>query len=227
MELKDYQIKVLDYLDSYLDELKTQKAEKQDYFEFQKHKGKDPVSPEKSDYCQLAWESLKAKKAVRSNYTVRHDGMGRNIPNICFKVPTGGGKTLLATAAIQRINQDYFKRNNGFVLWIVPSETIYTQTSKQLRNKEHPYRQMLDRASGGRTMILEKQDKFTAQDVADNLCIMLLMLQASNRNNKDALKMFKDSGRFESFFPPLDDYNANNTLHSAVPNLDPADIFDN
>ena len=112
------------------------------------------------------------------------------------------------------------------MLWIVPSDTIYTQTSKQLRNKEHPYRQMLDRASGGRTVILEKRDKFTAQDVEDNLCIMLLMLQSSNRENKDTLKMFKDSGRFESFFPPLDDYNANNVLLSAVPNLDTADIFD-
>ncbi|MGZ8157742.1 MAG: DEAD/DEAH box helicase [Methylobacter sp.] len=227
MELKDYQIKVLDYLEGYLDELKTQKAEKQDYFEFQQQKGKDAVNPEKSDYCQLAWGALKAKKAIyRSNYTVRNDGMGRNIPNVCFKVPTGGGKTLLATAAILRINQDYFKRNNGFVLWIVPSDTIYAQTSKQLRNKEHPYRQVLDRASGGRTLILEKNDKFTAQDVKDNLCVMLLMLQASNRNNKDTLKMFKDSGRFESFFPPLDDYIANNALLSVVPNLDTADLMD-
>lgn len=227
MELKDYQIKVLDYLESYLTELKTQKAEKQDYFEFQKHRGKEAIHPEQSDYCQLAWKALKAKLPVyRSNYTVRNDGMRRNIPNVCFKVPTGGGKTLLATAAIQRINQDYFKRNNGFVLWVVPSDTIYTQTSKQLQNKEHPYRQMLDRASGGRTLILEKNDKFTAQDVADNLCIMLLMLQASNRENKNTLRMFKDSGRFESFFPPLDDYNANNALLSVLPNLDTADMFD-
>lgn len=30
MELKDYQIKMLDYLDSYLAELKTQKTEKQE-----------------------------------------------------------------------------------------------------------------------------------------------------------------------------------------------------
>jgi len=227
MELKDYQIKVLEYLEGYLAELKVQKAEKQEFFEFQQHKGKEAIPPEKSDYCQLAWESLKAKMPIyRPRYTVRSDGMGRNIPNICFKVPTGGGKTLLATAAIQRINQDYFKRNNGFVLWIVPSDTIYTQTSKQLRDKEHPYRQMLDRASGGKTLILEKHDRFTAQDVQNNLCIMLLMLQSSNRENKDTLKMFKDSGHFESFFPPLDDYNANNALLSAVPNLDIADLSD-
>ena len=227
MELKDYQIKVLDYLEAYLAELKAQKDEKQDYFEFLKNKGREAIPPEKSDYCQLSWEALKAKMAVYStNYTVRNDGLGRNIPNICFKVPTGGGKTLLVTAAIQRINQDYFKRNNGFVLWIVPSDTIYTQTSKQLRDKEHPYRQMLDRASGGRTLVLEKNDKFTAQDVEDNICIMLLMLQASNRENKITLKMFKDSGGFESFFPPLDDYNANNVLLTTVPNLDAADLLE-
>ncbi|MFY9288435.1 MAG: DEAD/DEAH box helicase family protein [Alphaproteobacteria bacterium] len=225
MELKDYQIKLLDYLDAYLSELKTQKTEKQDYYEFQKHKGKDAVHPEQSDYCQQAWGSLKAKMAVyRSTYTVRKDGMERNIPNVCFKVPTGGGKTLLAAVALQRINQDYFRRNNGFVLWIVPSDTIYEQTSIQLRNKEHPYRQVLDRASGGRTLILEKDDKFTAQDVNDNLCVMLLMLQSSNRQSKDALKMFQDSGKFESFFPPVDDYTANKALLAALPNLDVADL---
>lgn len=237
MELKDYQTKILEYLDAYLGELQSQKSEKSDYFEFQKSKGKEAVPPEQSDYCQLAWESVKAKVAIPlrkdkngsatpSTYTVRKDGLGRNIPNICFKVPTGGGKTLMAAAALQRINQDYFKRNNGFILWIVPSDTIYTQTSKQLRNKEHPYRQVLDRASGGRTVILEKGDRFTAQDVENNLCVMLLMLQSGNRQNKDALKMFQDSGKFESFFPALDDYNANKSVLAAVPNLDVVGLAD-
>jgi type III restriction enzyme len=225
MELKCYQLKVLEYMESYLAELKVQKAEKMDYFQFQKQKGKDALPPDKSDYCELAWEALKVKLSVYCpTYTVRKDGMGRNIPNICFKVPTGGGKTLLAAAAVQRINQDYFYRNNGFVLWIVPSDTIYTQTSRQLRNKEHPYRQILDRASGGKTVILEKGDRFTAQDVEDNLCVMLLMLQSSNRENKETLKMFKDSGKFESFFPPLDDYTANDALLSAIPNLETVDF---
>ena len=56
---------------------------------------------------------------------------------------------------------------------------------------------------------------------------MLLMLQASNRQNKDTLKMFKDSGKFESFFPQIDDYKENIAFLSAIPNLDTADIFDN
>lgn len=228
MELKDYQIKVLDYLETYLEILSEQKQEKIDYYEFQKSKGKENIpNPEKSDFCTLAWNALKARKSIYSpDYQERSDGMGRKIPNICFKVPTGGGKTLLASAALERINQDYFKRNNGFVIWVVPSETIYTQTSKQLRNREHPYRQILDRASGGKTKILEKGDLFNVRDIQDNLCIMLLMLQSGNRENKESLKMFKDSGGFESFFPPIDDYIANKALWDTINNIERNDLTD-
>lgn len=225
MELKDYQIKVLDYLESYLQELEACIGKKIKYNKFLESEGEKTVNPETSDYCQLAWDATKAKLAVHSqDYTARKDGLDRNIPNICFKVPTGGGKTLLATCALQRIKQDYFKQNTGFVLWVVPSETIYTQTSKQLRNREHPYRQMLDKISGGRTLILDKTDKFQKQDVEDNLCVMLLMLQSGNRDNKETLRMFRDSGKFESFFPDIDDYNSNNELLNQVSNLATADL---
>ena len=44
-----------------------------------------------------------------------------------MKIPTGGGKTLLAVEAI-REQQNYFvRRKNGLVVWVVPSETIYSQ----------------------------------------------------------------------------------------------------
>jgi type III restriction enzyme len=56
---------------------------------------------------------------------------------------------------------------------------------------------------------------------------MLLMLQAGNRNNKDTLRMFRDSGNFTSFFPDVDDYNANKKLLEKVPNLETAKGLDN
>ena len=227
MELKEYQIKVLESLEGFLQTLKKQKADKLEFFEFQISKGKEAIHPEQSDYPNLAWQEIKTKIAVHSpNYTTRSDGTGRSIPNICFKVPTGGGKTLLASCALQRINQDYFNRNNGFILWVMPSETIYSQTSKHLRNREHPYRQMLDKASGGKTLIFDKNDRFTKQDVEDNLCVMLLMLQSGNRDNKDSLRMFRDSGKFESFFPEIDDYTANNEFLKITKNLEVAGLGD-
>ena len=75
----------------------------------------------------------------------RRDDAGRPIPHVCFKVPTGGGKTLLAAAALHRLN-----RQTGLTLWITPTRAIYEQTKAALRNREHPYRQMLQQASGGR-----------------------------------------------------------------------------
>lgn len=227
MELKDYQLKVIENLEVFLAELKAQFDEKLEYFEFQQSRGKEAINPEKSDYCQLAWGATQGRISVYSrSYKPRFDGLNRNIPHACFKVPTGGGKTLLASKAVQYINQDFFSRSNGLVLWVMPSQTIYKQTSKQLRNREHPYRQMLDKASGGKTIILEKEDKFTRQDVEGNLCVMLLMLQSGNRDNKDTLRMFRDSGKFPSFFPEVDDYTANNALLNAVPNLETADLGD-
>ena len=54
-------------------------------------------------------------------------------------------------------------------MWVVPTTQIYRQTLKSLRNRDHPYRQHLDIASGGQTVILEKMEKFTPEDIAENL----------------------------------------------------------
>lgn len=154
----------------------------------------------------------------------RHDGLGRPVPNVCLKVPTGGGKTLLACAALERIQIEYFKQQTGLVLWIVPSEAIYAQTWKRFANREDPYRQMLERASGGRVKLLEKEDAFSRQDVEQHLCVMLLMLQAGavKRDSKERRRMFQDSGRYAGFFPEVDDLPANKDLLQRVPNLDVA-----
>jgi type III restriction enzyme len=95
-------------------------------------------------------------------YISRYDGLDRSIANICLKVPTGGGKTLLGAAAVERLQTDLFRQQSGLVIWVVPSDAIYKQTWKQLANREHPYRQILERASGGRVKMLEKNDAFTA-----------------------------------------------------------------
>lgn len=234
MELKDYQNGVLDKLDYYLKKLADTKEEAEDFVAFQKMKGKEARL---TDYAKDTWEALvqerridllkdKSGHLVPAPYVTRFDGLDRPIPNVCLKVPTGGGKTLLGVAAVERLQTDFFAQQTGMVLWVVPSDAIYKQTWKQLANREHPYRQMLERASGGRVKMLEKNDAFTKRDTDENLCVMLLMLQSSARQSKETLRMFRDSGRFTTFFPIEDDTTANEALLSSIRNLDCNDLSD-
>ncbi|MDE2892852.1 MAG: DEAD/DEAH box helicase family protein [Chloroflexota bacterium] len=172
-----------------------------------------------SNYPKKAWATLQEDGELPSGvgaYVSRTDEAERPIPHACFKVPTGGGKTLLAAGALDRVGRD-----TGFTLWIVPTRAIYDQTKRALWDREHPYRQMLERASGGKVKLLEKDDHFTADDIEHYLCIMLLMLPAANRQKgRDFLRMFRDSGRYPSFFPERDMLLADQQLLNHFPDLE-------
>ena len=234
MELKDYQQGVLTKFSYYLSTLREQVEKIATAQEVLKAQN---LKMDLGDPCQKAWDQLNEERRLPylrdedgndrvADHLRRLDGLQRSIPNVTLKVPTGGGKTLLATAAVEMVQVDFFRRQTGFVLWVVPSDAIYKQTWKQLANREHPYRQMLERASGGRVKMLEKGDAFTKQDVESYLCVMLLMLPSAARQSKETLRMFRDSGRFTSFFPVEDDSVANEALMKQVPNLDENDLAD-
>ena len=183
------------------------------------------------DYPRVAWDSLREAAVLPGvsedngqdlipEYIPRKTASGEPIPHVCLKVPTGGGKTLLGVEAVRRL-----KIGTGFLLWLVPTRAIYTQTWDAFRNREHPYRQILERASGGRVKLLQKDDRFTLQDVETYLCVMLLMLPAANRNkNKEFLKMFRDSGGYASFFPPEDNIQGHQALLEKHPDLETEDL---
>ncbi|MCL4874204.1 DEAD/DEAH box helicase family protein [bacterium] len=207
MELKEYQKKTIGQVKIYLEALSAFKDKNDKAVE---------IDPELSiDFPLKAWE-----KVASGPYHSKKNGIGEHLPNFYLKIPTGGGKTILACHSIDLINRIYLRKQTGIILWIVPTTQIYRQTLASLKNREHPYRQVLDMASGGRTVILEKMDRFTPLDVSENLLVMLLMLPSASRQNKETLKVFKDSGNFAEFFPPEDDIRAHESLLSKFPNLD-------
>lgn len=168
------------------------------------------------NFPKEAWE----KSTGRIAYSSKANGLNEPVPDIYLKVPTGGGKTLLACHAIDNIQKTYLKRQTGLVLWVVPSTQIYRQTIKALKDRNHSYRQTLDISSGGKTLIKEKTEMFNRLDVAEHLVILLLMLPSANRQNKEALKVFRDQGGFTEFFPKEDDVEGNKKLKELIPNLD-------
>jgi type III restriction enzyme len=70
--------------------------------------------------------------------TYHHDLPG--IPNVCMKVPTGGGKTLIACSAVSEIfhGLNYKPGQPRLVVWLVPSDSILTQTLNNLSNPRIP-----------------------------------------------------------------------------------------
>ena len=217
MELKDYQKKALQAFDGWREALGKAAQEARTVIDALQAVNVD-VPPEVANYPQKAWNTLRENGEVAETagpYVNRTDAAGRPIPHVCFKVPTGGGKTLLAAASLERLAMQ-----TGLVLWIVPTRAIYQQTKRSLKDKGHPYRELLDRASGGRVKLLEKDDPFTAADVANYLCIMLLMLPAANRlKDEDFLKINRDTGNYPSFFPDGDDALGEAKLLQAHPDL--------
>ena len=214
MELRKYQEDALSELESYIKDLATAKDKLSITNEALIQAGHPP---EKTPVTEQAWQDHTGK----TGYHTLINQIGDDVPNVCFRVPTGGGKTLLSAHAVGIINQHYLKRHNGLVLWIVPSEAIYSQTKRSFMDYDHPYRAILDLAAKQRRAnILEKHHNFSQQDVSNNLSIMLLMLQSSRRQSKDFLKIFQDSGQLMDFFPPTDDYPKQTQALHQTPNLD-------
>jgi len=223
MRTLDYQVRVLDTLDAYLDELKARKADADQIDALRAAQPNLPIPA--FNFTETAWVNLRTARRlppsrVNIPFSLRADGCGRSVPNVTLKVPTGGGKTWLAVNAVSRIMGRYLARNTGFVLWIVPNEAIYSHTLKRLKDRQHPYRQALDRAAAGRVRIMEKSDRLDARDVESNLCVMVLMLQAANRQTQETLRMFRDRGDVHGFFAPEGDQAAHAAEFKAVPNLD-------
>ncbi len=219
MELKIYQQNTLDAFSRWLEALEETQNTSETAIEALRQAGVAEIPNELRNYPQKTWQNLKQSNGVAptaGDYVPRTDEAKRPIPHVCFKVPTGGGKTLLAASALERLH-----RQRGLTLWIVPTKAIYAQTKKALWDKEHPYRKMLERASAGSVKMLEKDDPFNRDDTANYLCVMLLMLPAANRQKgKEFLRMFKDTGKYPSFFPDSDDAFGDARMRNEYPDLE-------
>ena len=119
------------------------------------------------------------------------------VPSICAKVPTGGGKTLLACHSILPIFNALTPLRARVVVWLVPSDPILTQTLAALRNPEHPYRQALDVDFGSRVDVFTKDQLLSGQNfqfstITEQLNICVLSYD-SFRGRKESLKAKREN----------------------------------
>lgn len=126
-----------------------------------------------------------------------------NVPQVCFKVPTGGGKTFMAAASL-RVIFDELPAQNKFVVWLVPSETILAQTYKNLSDAAHPYRRRLEADFGGQVAVYGKEqllagENFSPAEVAAQLTVAVLSYDSFRTNNKDGRRAYRQNGQLNQF----------------------------
>jgi superfamily II DNA or RNA helicase len=126
------------------------------------------------------------------------------VPFVCVKVPTGGGKTLIASHSVVRGFDQYLTERDqcGLVLWLVPSDSILTQTIKHLRDRRHPYRVVLDGAFDGRVVVMDKDEALSIKpsDLSENLCIVVTTLASIRREDTEGLRVYAQNGALMEHF---------------------------
>ena len=126
------------------------------------------------------------------------------VPNLCFKVPTGGGKTFIACNAVHPIFDALPATKTKAVVWLVPSDAILTQTAKALKDTSHPYRQKIDVDFGGRVEVYTKQELLNGQNfnptaVTEQLSVMVLSYDSFRGRGKEVLKAYQENSNLAEF----------------------------
>ena len=182
MELKKYQLQVIKDLDRFLELL----IEKQN--------------------INKAYNALWNEKGIN----VGIDGMPpydpelAGVPQVCFKVPTGGGKTFLAANSLKPIFASMPHIHPKAVVWLVPSDAILSQTYKTLTDKNHAYRKKIDVDFGNKVEVYSKQQLLNGQNfnptsVSDNLSIFVLSYDSFRTSKKDGRKAYQENGSLLPF----------------------------
>lgn len=184
MELKQYQRTVLNDLARYLELLDQTKSSGAAF--------------------RLFWQEKSAPSLGR------YQDITPGVPNLCFKVPTGGGKTFLACNALSPIFEALPFTKTKAVVWLVPSDEILAQTVRTLKDTAHPYRQKIDVDFGGRVEVYTKQELLNGQNfnptaVTEQLSVMVLSYDSFRASKKEGRKAFQENGALAAFARWMDD----------------------
>ena len=179
MELKNYQINTLNALKLYLEECSvTQDADVSFY------------------------------KVTRDLYEtgLRYNPVRElpGLPYVCLRIPTGGGKTLVASHAVGIATHNLLYTDTAMVLWLVPSTTILEQTLAALRNPGHPYHRAL-RSSLGNVAVYSVTEAFYLSPavVQAETVVIVSTIQAFRVEDTEGRKVYETAGQLKPLFANL------------------------
>ena len=142
-----------------------------------------------------------------------HEGQGLSyspvkqvpgIPYVCLRIPTGGGKTLVACEAVSIGVKDLLQKDRALILWLVPSDTIRSQTLSRLQDSADPYRQSLDMNLGNVAVLdIDEATRMKRALLDSHTVIVVATMQAFRRKDMSALNVYKNNGELMTHFENL------------------------
>ncbi|MEO6696844.1 MAG: DEAD/DEAH box helicase family protein, partial [Gammaproteobacteria bacterium] len=132
------------------------------------------------------------------------------VPYACLRLPTGGGKTILGAYSVKLAGESWLERDYPVALWLVPSNTIRTQTVDALKNPRHAYRQALDDAFEGRVRVfdIEEFPNIRPTDLRDAACVIVGTIQTLRVENTAGRKVYDHHEALEPHFSQMKTFPA-------------------
>jgi type III restriction enzyme len=132
----------------------------------------------------------------------------RNVPYVCLRVPTGGGKTLIAAMAIGRVAKRLGHQDRPLCLWVTPSTTIRDQTLRGLSDLKHPYRAALQENLGVPLEVLTLEEALTANRsmMSASAVIVVTTIQSYRIDDEGNRRIYQDNGYLMDHFTAMPDW---------------------
>lgn len=146
--------------------------------------------------AKVAFEEKEGRGAYRDV------GALPGLPYVCVRLPTGGGKTVLAAHAVGITCKELLRRDRCMVLWLAPTTQIVEQTLKALRDKRHPYRQALDEAFAGCVSVMDLKAAMglSRSTLESDTVVIVSTLAAMRVENTDGRKIYEANGQLMACF---------------------------
>lgn len=127
------------------------------------------------------------------------------LPYICLRVPTGGGKTILAAHSIGVAADSFLRSDAPTVLWFVPSQTIRDQTLASLQDRAHTNRRALAERFGESVRIMSVADALYAKraDYDGGAVVIVATIQAFRVEETEGRKVYEANGELMDHFTGL------------------------
>lgn len=125
-----------------------------------------------------------------------------DVPYVCLRIPTGGGKTILGAHIIRVCGSAYLDRQYPVVMWMVPTTQIKSQTLEAFQNPRHPYRQELDDAFGGQVAVFDVADfaQIRPADLVTKVCVVISTVAALRVDKEEGRKVYEHHEDLEAHF---------------------------